>query len=286
MLSDSEARPGQTVEHEMELTVSDEWARTLCGGAGSPDYDATVLLIQQAVASNLGIGDPQQVSVDQLRSSLDCDAADQSQFHDNDIEGNEVYLDITEEYAHQLCDENSVAFAQFKRAFQMQIADSINDACDPTKLPEGHQACPGPGEPGYITAEQVQVDNDSILENAHCTEMAANGMGMQPASGGSNGPSPQEVDDAAAAAAAKKASEDSSGFDLAVIVLVVACVGMGYRHKTRPPKAKYQAVSADEEIPLSDYSVDSPSDSDRDRRDNPSFAGQFGAARIGSGKRR
>ncbi len=201
MLSDSEARPGQTVEHEMEVTVSDEWARTLCGGVGSPGYDETVRLIQSAVARNLGIGDPQQVSVEQLRSSLDCDAADQAQFHDNDIDGNEVYLDITDEYAHQLCDENSVAFAQFKRAFQMQIAASINDACNPATLPQGHQACPDPDGPGYITPEQVQVDNDSILDTAHCMpRQLPTGIGVQPASptsGGSNAPSVQEVDDAA-----------------------------------------------------------------------------------------
>ena len=272
MLSDSEGSPGQTIDHEMKLTVSDEWAQTLCGGQGSPGYDNTVVLIQRAVARSLGIADPQQVSVEQLRSSLDCDA-------DDSIEGNQVNVDITDEYAHRLCDRDSAAFLRFKQAFQTQMAASINDNCDPSKLPAGH-TCPTPGDDAYITPEQIQVDDESILENAHCTEMAANGMGMQPSAGGSNGPSDEAVNNAA------KQKADSSGFDLAVIVLVVACVGMGYRQKTRPPKAKYQAVSADEEIPLSDYSIDSPSDSDRDRRENPSFAGQFGAARIASGKRR
>ncbi len=278
----SEERAGQTIEHEMTVTVSDEWARTLCEGEGSPHYDETVRTIQVAVAKNLGITDHNQITVEQIRSSLDCDAADQSRFNDNRNIGNEVYLDVTDEYAHQLCDSGSLAFQRFKQAFQMQVAASINDACDQTHLPAG-RTCPGPGDAGYITPEQIEVDDQSILENAHCTEMAANGMGMHtpPPASGSNGPSEEAVNNALL-----QKSEDSSGFDLAVIVLVVACVGMGYRHKTRPPQAKYQAVSADEEIPLSDYSIDSPSDSGRDRRDNPSFAGQFGAARIGSGKRR
>ena len=280
LASDSEGSAGQTVEHEMEVTVSDEWARALCGGEGTPGYDETKLQIQTAVAHHLGIADPSQVEVAQLRSSLDCDTSDQSRFNDNRNIGNSVYLDITDQYAHQLCDRNSVAFLQFKRAFQMQIAASINDACTPD--PAAGRTCPRQGEQGYITPEQIQVDDQSILENAHCTEMATNGMHTAPpVTSGSNGPSDADVDGAAAGA-----NEDSSAFDLAVIVLVVACVGMGYRQKTRPPTAKYQAVSADEEIPLSDYSIDSPSDSDRDRRDNPSFAGQFGAARIGSGKRR
>ena len=252
--------------------MSDEWARALCGGPGTPGYDATVLQIQTAVARNLGIGDPKLVAVEQLRSSLDCDTADHN---DQDFTGNEVFLDITDEYAHQLCNKDSVAFIQFKQAFQSQVAASINDACDPLTLPPG-RSCPSPGDPGYITPEQIEVDDQSILQNAHCAGMA-HGMAME-------GPSASDVDDAAHKA--NKANEDSSAFDLAVIVLVVACVGMGYRHKTRPPKAKYQAVNADEEIPLSDYSIDGPADSGRDRRDNPSFAGQFGAARIASGKRR
>lgn len=263
----------------MSLTVTDEWADRLCGGG--PGYEATVREIQREIAISLGIcseencpaADLAQVKVDDLRASLDCDADHQ----DESIQGNTVNLDISDEYAHNLCDTTSPEFQQFKRTFQEQIATSINGACagNPACDLACQAACPTQGEVGWMEPGDIVVEDESILNNAHCTEMAMNSM---PAAG----PTGKEVDDAAAAA-------DSSGFDLAVIVLVVACVGMGYRQKTKGSKVKYQAVNADEEIALTDgeFNVDGPSDGlDRDRRENPSFAGQFGSARIGSGKRR
>jgi hypothetical protein len=268
----SPPQQGQTVAHEMTVTVSDAWAATLCAGPGSPGYDGTVRLLKRSVADNLGI-QPQDVAVEELTSSLDCGNANHE---DGETLANSVHIDITDDYAHQLCDPNSQQFAAFKQAFREQIAASINGACTPST----QRGCPTQGQPGWVEWSDIEVEDQSIFDNAHCSGMAS-GMTMPPPPSAANGPSPEEVENAAAGGG-------SSGFDLAVIVLVVACVGMGYRHKTRPPQAKYQAVNADEEIPLGDYSIDGPSDGgvDRDRRENPSFAGQFGSARIGSGKRR
>ena len=255
----------------MTLSVSDEFAASLCAGPSSANYKATSDAVVRSVAGQLGISES-LVSLDQITSGLDCSASRTDQA----ITGNEVGLDISPEYAHMLCDPNSAAFAQFKRTFQAQIAASINGNCDPAALRQGDPPC------AHVTPEQIQVQDEDIFNNAHCADMAAGNIDTNMGNGAtSNGPLGADVDAAAA-------GEGSSAFDLAILVLVVACVGVGYRQKNKKAEAKYQAVNVDEEIPLSDYSIDGPSDGvDRDRRENPSFGSQaFGSGRIGSGKRR
>ena len=265
---------GQQVTNELSLTVSDAFAATLCAGPGSPDYDRISTEVRRTVAEQLGIS-IDMVTMAQIASGLDCEAS----HTDREIVGNQVDFDISPEYAHELCDPNSAAFAAFKLSFRTQIAASINGQCEPTTA-----ANPNPVACAHITFDQIQVQDEDIFNNAHCADMASGtmnmGNGVTSKGVTSPGPTQAEVDAAA--------EDSSSGFDLAILVLIVACVGAGYRHKNKKAESKYQAVNADEEIPLSDYSIDGPSDgADRDRRENPSFGSQaFGSARIGSGKRR
>ena len=149
------AEQPEVANEAVQLTVSDEFAAALCAGPGSKDYDETVDQVQQAVAKSLGIA-AEMVSIADFTSSLDCPGRSKGQYGSEEIEGNALSIDISDEYAGQLCDPTSAAFVAFRRAFQEQVAASINGQCS-------QEPCP------HVRPEDIEVDDASIFANADCT---------------------------------------------------------------------------------------------------------------------